>query len=115
MSITYTWTIVGLQTLPLVDGQTDVVVNAQWNLVGSDGTTQAGTSNITQFTYTGGAFTPFDQLTQNQIIGWVQAALGAEKIAQLEAQIATNIGYATNPPVMPINQALPWIPQNPSA
>ncbi|NBS71076.1 hypothetical protein EBT31_19540 [bacterium] len=108
---TYVWTVTRLWTLPQVDGETDVVVNAAYNVVGTDGEYTASLDNTQQFTYTGGAFTPFDQLTQDQVIGWIQAALGENGIISVEACIQGQIDSKKNPPVSPAQQPLPWAAQ----
>jgi len=52
------------------------------------------------------AFTPFADLTEAQVIGWVHAAMGEEAVAAVEANLATQIENAKNPPV--VNPPLPW-------
>lgn len=108
---TYTWTVTNLWTLPQVDGQTDVVVNSAFLVTGVDGEYTANIQDNQQFTYTGGAFTPFDQLTQDQVIGWIQAALGPNGITSLEACVQGQIDSMKNPPVSPAQQPLPWVAQ----
>jgi hypothetical protein len=51
-------------------------------------------------------FTPFASLTEAQVIGWVQSAMGEEAVAAVEANLATQIENAKNPPV--VNPPLPW-------
>ena len=108
---TYTWTVTNLWTLPQVDGQTDVVVNSAFLVTGVDGAYTANIQGNQQFTYTGGPFTPFDQLTQDQVIGWIQAALGPNGITSLEACVQGQIDSMKNPPVSPAQQPLPWVAQ----
>ena len=38
MAITYKWSVTSMYTLPEVEGETDVVVLAQWAVSGTDGT-----------------------------------------------------------------------------
>ena len=54
----------------------------------------------------GSPYTPYADLTQDQVIGWVQAAMGAEQVASIEAGLATNIADQINPPV--VTPKLPW-------
>lgn len=106
---TFVWTINALSTLPQVDGQSDVVVNATYTVTGSENGIIASLRGMQQFTYTGGAFTPFDQLTQDQVVGWVQAALTQQGLDNLYAAIQGQIVYMANPPPAPVDQPLPWV------
>jgi hypothetical protein len=101
----FTTTITSMYTLPQVEGQTDVVVNALWQVTGVDGTHTASIGGNTQFTLQqGAAFTPYNQLTQAQVIGWIPA----EQITSAEQCVQGQIDSLINPPVSPSSQALPW-------
>jgi hypothetical protein len=52
----------------------------------------------------GEAFTPYADLTQDQVLGWVWAN-GVDKDAT-EAAVEQQIANAKNPPV--VSPALPW-------
>jgi hypothetical protein len=84
------------------------VVNVLWTLTGVDGQYTASIGGNSQFTVQEGAFTPYDQLTQTQVIGWVQAALGADGVANFEANVQGQINSMITPPVSPQNTPLPW-------
>jgi hypothetical protein len=58
-----------------------------------------------------GTFTPYDQLTQAQVLGWCWAN-GVDKDAT-EASIQGQIDSQINPTV--IQPPLPWISQTPAA
>jgi hypothetical protein len=106
---TYTWSILQMSVLPVFDGQTDVVVSAQWNILGQDqGYTYnlAGWQNFTL--QQGEGFTPYDQLTEAQVIGWVQSAMGEGMVANLEASVQGSLDALINPPVQPVIEPLPW-------
>ena len=51
-------------------------------------------------------FTPYADLTEAQVIGWVQGAMGAEQVAAYEANVAQQIADQINPPV--VTPPLPW-------
>ena len=53
---------------------------------------------------TGSAFTPYDQLTEAQVLGWIWAN-GVDKFAT-ESAVATQIQNQINPPV--VTPPLPW-------
>jgi len=102
------WVIEQMQCAPQQDGETDVVVTACWRCNGEqvDGeNTYTGTVyGSCGFTYTGGDFTPYDQLTQDQVLGWCWSS-GVDKDAT-EANVQTQIDNQINPPVVIL--PLPW-------
>jgi hypothetical protein len=102
---TFTTTINSMYTLPQVEGQTDVVVNALWTVTGVDGTYTADIGGSTQFTLEqGAAFTPYDQLTQAQVIGWIPES----QITSAQQCVQGQIDSLITPPVSPSAQPLPW-------
>lgn len=107
MATTYTWAVVQMDCYPQVDGETDVVFNVHWTLTGSDGTYQGNVYGTQAVSLDGDApFTPYADLTQEQVIGWVQAAMGPEQVATYEANVAAQIEAQINPPV--VTPPLPW-------
>jgi len=105
MTTTFTTTIDSMYTLPQVDGETDVVVNAIWTVFGTDGQVAASIAGNTQFTLEqGGTFTPYSQLTQAQVIGWIPESAITSAQQCVQGQIDSMI----TPPVSPANTALPW-------
>ena len=102
---TFTTTVAEMFALPQFEGQTDVVVNVIYLVTGVDGENIANISFNQQYTIQQGeAFTPYSQLTEAQVISWVnpQTIIGMEE--RVQGQINTMI----NPPVLPTSQALPW-------
>ena len=94
-----------MYTLPQVDGQTDVVVNVLFKVSGVDGQYKANINGNQKCTLTPGqAFTPYDQLTQNQVIGW----LDPQMVNSFQECVQGQINSMITPPVSPTNQALPW-------
>lgn len=107
MSITTTWVIGQMDCYPTSEGQTDVVFNVHWRANATNGTysaTSYGTVGVTYNSET--PFTPHADLTEAQVVGWVQSAMGAEQAASIEFNLATNIANQMTPPV--ISPALPW-------
>lgn len=103
----YTWMIERLDCYPQRDGETDVVFTVHWRLNAVDGDYSASGYGTVGLTHDPSApFTPYAQLTQEQVVGWVKAALGAEQLAQMEAALAANIAAQINPPV--VSPPLPW-------
>lgn len=107
MSVTNTWVVEQMNCYPQADGQTDVVFTVHWRVNATDGTYNATSYGTVGVTYEAGApYTPFADLTQAQVVGWVQSALGADQVASIEAGLATNIANQANPPV--VTPPLPW-------
>jgi hypothetical protein len=107
MAATYTWSVVQMDAYPELDGNTDVVFTVHWTLTGTDGTYTAGVYGSVGVTVDPGApFTPYADLTQEQVIGWVKSALGDAQIAAYEANVAKQIADFANPPV--VTPPLPW-------
>lgn len=105
MTTTFTTTIDSMYTLPQVDGETDVVVNAIWTVYGTDGQVAASIGGNTQFTLEqGGTFTPYADLTEAQVIGWIPES----QITSAQQCVQGQIDSLLNPPVSPSAQPLPW-------
>jgi hypothetical protein len=109
MSATFTWAIEWMQCRPTEGSYTDVVVTAGWRCSGAEvsgGKTFTGTCyNSTSFPMPAeGQFTPYDQLTQDQVLGWCWAN-GVDK-AGTEAGVQVQIDNQINPPLVVL--PLPW-------
>ena len=107
MATTIEWIVSQMDCYPEKEGEQDVVFTVHWRCNGVDGQ-YSGTSYGTQgVTYEAGThFTPYADLTQVQVIGWVQSAMGAERVTEIEAAVTAQIGNQKNPPV--VTPALPW-------
>lgn len=105
--ITNTWAVAQMDAYPELNGETDVVFTVHWTLTATDG---AGVTSIYGAAYVQVApdapFTPYPDLTQDQVIGWVKTSLGDEQIAAYEANVTKQLADLINPPV--ITPALPW-------
>jgi len=99
---TFTTTIDSMYTLDTPDP--GFVVNVLWTVTGVDGSNTASIGGNSQFTVQEGTFTPYSQLTQTQVIGWIPA----EQIASAQACVQGQIDSMITPPVSPQNTPLPW-------
>ena len=102
---TYTWTVTQLNCYPQAEGQTDVVFTVHWQLTGTDGTYNGSVYSTCSVPAPTGTFTPYDDLTQDQVLGWIWAN-GVDQ-ASAEAAVQTQIDNQITPPVT--SPALPWI------
>jgi hypothetical protein len=117
MAITNTWAVVQMDAYPEEDGETDVVFTVHWTLTGSESAVVDGVDKVYVGSVYGSQavpvdpdapFTPYADLTETQVIGWVQAAMGAEQVASYEANVAEQIANQIDPPV--VTPPLPWAP-----
>ena len=89
------------------EGKPDVVSTVHWTLNGTDGTyVGSAYGSVGVSVSTSGAFTPYADLTEAQVVSWVQDALGDEQVAAYEANVAQQIADQINPPV--VTPQLPW-------
>ena len=97
MANTYTWDCKTVDTYPTHAEQTDVVYNVHWRVTGSDGTNEAthiGTQTLE--TEDLSSFTAFDEVTHANVADWTKAALGSERVTEIqEALDATLVEMAT--------------------
>ena len=112
--ITLSWIIERLLVKPTEGSLTDVVITADWRC---NGTETTGTGDDEK-TYTGtcygscsfapptGSFTPYDQLTEQQVLDWCYQN-GVDKSA-IEANVSLQIQNQIDPPV--VSLPLPWVP-----
>lgn len=107
MAITYTWSVVQMDCYPEYEQEADVVFNVHWTMNGVDGEYTGSVYGSQSLTLDSGAdFTPYPDLTEEQVVGWVKDAMGEEQVASLEANVAQQIDNQINPPV--VNPPLPW-------
>jgi hypothetical protein len=105
MANTYTWTVISMDCYPQEGGNIDVVCRVNWECTGTDGRYSGRVYGTGVVPAPSGTFTPYDQLTQNQVLGWIWAN-GVDKVAN-EALVASQIQNQINPPV--VTPPLPWV------
>lgn len=108
MTANITWEIQWMKVRPTEGSMTDVVVEAGWICngaqTGGDTIYTASSYGSASFPAPEGSFTPYDQLTESQVLGWcwangVDKALNEENVqAQIDAKIT--------PPIVQL--PLPW-------
>ena len=108
MSNTYNWLISQLECYPEHEGHSDVVFTVHWRRQATDGTHNADIYGSQSVTLDAEApFTPYADLTEAMVIGWLEDAMGAETLAAQEAALDQQIANQINPPV--VTPALPWV------
>ena len=107
--MTILWLIERLLVKPLEGSNPDVVITADWRCNGTDETYSGTCYGSCSFAPPSGSFTPYEDLTQEQVLGWCYEN-GVDKTA-IEANVSLQIENQINPPVVTL--PLPWVPVPP--
>jgi hypothetical protein len=100
------WIIERLLVRKVEGTLTDVVITADWRCNGTQDQYSGTCYGSASFAPPTGSFTPYEDLTQEQVLGWCYAN-GVDKTA-IEANVTLQIENQINPPV--IAPPLPWLP-----
>ena len=107
--MTLSWIIERLLVKPTEGPNIDVVITADWRCNGTDETYSGTCYGSCSFQPPSGEFTPYEDLTQEQVLGWCYAN-GVDQAA-IEANVTQQIENQINPPVVTL--PLPWVPVPP--
>ena len=89
-----------------LDSYTDVVIEVAWVCVGTDSTYSFSFPGLTRVTFTDSSvFTPYDQLTEEQVLAWIWGPGGVDQL-QVQENINAEIELQANPPIVVL--PLPW-------
>ena len=106
MANTYTWDITQLQSYPLHDGKTNVIVAIYWILNGTDGVNSASRQGAAGIQYVPTSeFTPYENLTKDEMIAWAQTSLGTECVQEITDGIDSDLAQLASQPVF---TNVPW-------
>ena len=102
--ITNTWGIVQLDCQP-----NEYVVTAHWTLMATDGTYTGSVYGTASFGVAPDKpnYTPYADLTLDQVVAWTQAAIGEEQVASYEKIVADQIQAQITPTI--VTPKLPWL------
>ena len=96
--MTYNWNCKTVDVHPQEEGETNVVYNVHWIVTGTEGDYTAssiGTQTVAVDPET--PFIPFDELTNELVVGWTKDAMGEEQVQNIEDSIASQIAELENP------------------
>ena len=109
MAITYTWKVTSVKTKTEGSNQ-NAVVQTYWTKTGTDengnsgtfsGATPLSTTNIPE----GSSFIPFEQLTEEIVIGWIKSIV----VGDYEKHVNEKIQKQIDEKVNPVSESnLPW-------
>lgn len=115
MAVTYTWEVTGLKTTSVANTD-NVVVQTYWKKIGNDGSYTGTFSGATPFSASNmpanTTFIPFSQLTEADVLTWIQAVVVGSYEEHVNEQIQKQIDNEKNPVV---EATLPWAPANTAA
>ena len=96
--ITYDWNCKTVDVHPQAEGEANVVYNVHWIVTGTKedySATSVGTQVVPLDSETD--FIPFDELTNEIVVGWAKDAMGEEQVQAIEDGIASQIDELENP------------------
>ena len=106
MAINYAWDVSTVDTYPTKDSNSDVVHNVHWRLTATDDANNDADGNAQTSTVYGSqgldtdsisSFTAFADLNAAKVQGWVEAALGADKVTAMKANLDAEIAEKITP------------------
>ena len=103
MANTYTWDCRTVDAYPTHTDdnsvtESDVVYNVHWRVTGSDGTNEStviGTQTIETSDLS--TFTAFADIAHDDMIAWTKAAMGTERVSELEANLDAQLTELATP------------------
>lgn len=102
MAITYSLKITQIDTIP--NNTDNIVVCVHWAYSVSDGDRSAGFGGKTELSYTpGDPFTPYAELTEDQVTRWVMESFDIDVLAKLQTTLADQMYLQAS--------KLPWVPE----
>lgn len=109
LDLNYTWLVTSLDSYMTSSGETDVVFRVRYNLTGTTGSYSGSFSGAQPVTYSSGSeFVPFNQLTNDIVVGWVTASLMPGTFEHMTGSIEKQINLQLNP--INSSQTPPWSP-----
>lgn len=98
------WTIDAMDCYAQSQGNADVVYNAHWRCTGNDGDASSSVYGTCSIPYAGGSFTPYQDLTQQEVLDWVWE--NGVNQQEVEANVTSQVNAILNPTT--VTPPLPW-------
>ena len=106
MAINYAWDVSTVDTYPTKDSNADVVYNVHWRLTATDDTNKDSDGNYWTADVYGSqslntdsisSFVAFGSLDAAKVQSWVEAALTADRVAEMKAGLDAQIAEKITP------------------
>ncbi len=106
MTTIFTWNLETMEVAPEENGLTDVVKLLHWHLSAYDGVNSVSDYSTVRF---GAAdpdnFIPFEDLTEEEVLGWLEASIN---VTQIKAELQQKLIDLAVPPL--VYKRAPWAP-----
>lgn len=113
MAITYTWKLTSLKKYDNYQGTDHVVFQTYWKKIGTDenGNTGefSGATPLDVSTLNLDSFTPYENLTEEQVLGWIKPVVVGDYERHVNAKIAEQINDKVLVKTQVEERELPWI------
>jgi hypothetical protein len=107
MSISCFWRISQLECRPEYEGNKDVVSTIHWRRQAVEGDYEADVYGAQTIAFDQStSFTPYAELTREQVESWLEIALGQEKVLALDSELVAQIESQSTP--VAVYLSLPW-------
>ena len=106
MAIAYTWDVSTVDTYPTKSSKADVIYNVHYRLTGTDDTNKDSDGNYQKHSHYGSqtldtsdlsSFKAFASVSKSDAQGWVEAALGSDRVTAIKAAIDAGIAEQITP------------------
>lgn len=111
MAITSTWKVTGLKVKNFAKIKPNAVIVVYWQVIGTDENNNQGiyygeTSFTIDPTDNSGPFIPFEELTEEDVINWINLSIADNEKEYINQWIQQKIDDQINPMV---DMPLPWV------
>jgi len=101
-----TWNVVALDATKTVGSLSDVVTTVHWTASDADGDhTGSAYGSVGLAEADSKTFTAYADITKDNAIAWVKAALGSDEVTNIETSVAAQITEAKTPTT---TSGVPW-------
>jgi hypothetical protein len=108
MDINYSFRITNIYCYPTYETLENLIFSVLWDYTGTDGTYSSNILGRTDIPYSPNSeYIPYENLTEEQVIGWVEQYTDSTVLEDAKALITSRIEEAAKPPSI-INPKLPW-------
>lgn len=114
MATSYNWVVNSMSTLNPTSGEQDYVVQANYSVIATetidkvDYTSQIDNAAFFEVNSSQTNFIPYDQLTNEIVVGWIQEQMGVDAVGNVESTLSAQIQAQANPAPSPQPTPLPW-------
>jgi DNA polymerase III delta subunit len=102
---TYNWNVISINAIPILNNQSNVVAEVSYSV--SNGKQSIIKKQLIPYNPSA-SFIPFSNLTNDQIIQWIQSILTPVGVTVIQNAVDALINPAALPSNLPIGQPLPW-------